>query len=71
MNTILYTVEPNKLNDELEFLHNQSVYPSTKEYYDWGSNKVVCAIACIIDDDVLLTLKLRLPDIRVRPYVQR
>lgn len=61
MLTLIYIVEPEQANAEVEWLKQIRVYPAHEIRYDWKLEKVVARFATIVSDDTALLIKLRHP----------
>jgi hypothetical protein len=59
MITIVYSVEPDRAEDEKEWLRLQKVTASFEVDYDWVKNKPVAKFAMIVNPDAALAIKLR------------
>ena len=61
MISIIYTVDPEKKESELEWLRDQKIYPSVEEYFNYRDNKMNVRFGMIISPEAALSIKLRHP----------
>ncbi len=61
MISIIYHLPRTKREAELEWLHEQKIFPAVQDGWDWSVTPVqeVVNFACIVSPDQALTLKLR------------
>jgi hypothetical protein len=59
MITIVYSVEPERAEDEMEWLRLQKVTASFEMDYDWVKDKPVVRFVMIVNPDAALAIKLR------------
>lgn len=59
MITLIYTVDVEKRNEELEWLRDIKVFPAMEEAWDWRTNKPVIKVGVIVSPESALTIKLR------------
>lgn len=56
---LIYSINPEEKFNELEWLHNQKIYPSFSDSYDWILCKVITKIGVITDLETATSIKLR------------
>ena len=61
MISIIYTVDTEKKESELEWLRDQKIYPSIEEYFNYQQNKMFVRFGMIISPEAALSIKLRHP----------
>jgi hypothetical protein len=71
MITLVYTVELKDIVAEKEWLRELKVYPSTQDYYDYGTGLHYVRFGMIVSPDTALTIKLRHPLQLQQDYFQR
>ncbi len=61
MISIIYHLPRNQRVAELEWLHEQKIFPAVEDGWDWSTPSVqeVVKFACIVSPDQALALKLR------------
>lgn len=56
---IVYQIESEQLNSELEWLRDQMIFPSTQKRYDFKTGKTYEMIGIIVSPEAALPIKLR------------
>jgi hypothetical protein len=59
MITILYHIDPENKETELEWLRNQKIFPATQDYFDWSKQKTFVRFGLIVSPEQALTVKIR------------
>jgi len=59
MITIAYTVAPENVEDEKDWLRLQKVIPTIEQDWDWVKNKPIIRFGMIVGPDAALAIKLR------------
>jgi hypothetical protein len=56
---VIYTIPPDRKEEEVEWLRSQKIYPGVEDQYDWMNCRPVTKIAVIVTPDVAMWIKLR------------
>jgi len=56
---MFYTVNPAMKEIELQWLHDQKVYPACQNMFDWKTNTAVIGFGVIVNPETALAIKLR------------
>ena len=56
---MLYYVEPSQKEIELQWLHEQKVYPACQDMFDWKKGVPIIGIGVIVSPETALAIKLR------------
>lgn len=71
MITIIYHTPIEERDNELQWLHEQKIYPAVEDSYDWKTGKEVTRFGVIVNKEQALTVKLRHKLDSQRDYRQR
>ncbi len=61
MNTLIYRVAEDKLEDEMEWLKTFHVYPAQNRAFDYDKREYYFQLGMIVDEETALSIKLRHP----------
>jgi len=56
---IIYTVKPKDKDAEIEWLHDQKIFPAIQDTWDWITNAAVVQFGMIVSPEAALSIKLR------------
>lgn len=56
---IVYHVNTEAKQEELEWLRDQKIFPACEDAYDWKNNKPYVKIGVIVGSEAALSIKLR------------
>ena len=56
---MFYTVSPALKGTELQWLHDQKVYPACQDLFDWKTDTPVIGFGVIVNPETALAIKLR------------
>lgn len=56
---LVYHVDLENKQDELDWLRSQKIYPACREAYDWKLQRTVAQFGVIVGSEAALTIKLR------------
>ena len=59
MITLIYHVNPEEKQAELEWLREQKIFPGCEDYYDWIKQKQLVRFGVIVSTEQALSVKLR------------
>ncbi len=59
MITLIYTIDPDKRAEEMDWLNDQKVFPAIEEAWDWRANKPILKVGVIVSPETALSVKLR------------
>lgn len=59
MITLIYHTLPEKKQEELQWLHEQKIYPAVEDYHDWIKNITFIRFGVIVSPEQALNIKLR------------
>ena len=59
MITLIYHIEKDDKDAELEWLREQKIFPGYEEYYDWAKQKLMARFGVIVSTEQALSVKLR------------
>ena len=59
MITIIYHTEPEEKAKELDWLHEQKIFPACQDRYDWVTQKTIVMFGVIVSPEQALSVKLR------------
>ena len=59
MITLIYTIDPDKRTEEMDWLNDQKVFPAMEDAWDWRVNKPIIKVGVIVGPETALTIKLR------------
>jgi len=59
MISLIYTVNPEQKDSELEWLRDQKIYPGIEEFYSYQDNKMRVRFGVIVSPEAALSIKLR------------
>ena len=56
---MMYFVKPEEKEIELQWLHEQKVYPACQDMFDWKKGTPVIGVGVIVGPETALAIKLR------------
>jgi hypothetical protein len=59
MVSLIYRTLPEQKQEELQWLHEQKIFPAVEDYYDWIKEKTFSRFGVIVSPEQALTIKLR------------
>lgn len=68
MYRIVYKINEENVESEVQWLRSMFVFPAVDKRYNWNYHRYDHIIGMIADDSVLMTLKLRQPNISYEVY---
>ena len=71
MITLIYHIEKDNKDAELEWLREQKIFPGYEDYYDWNNQKTMIRFGVIVSNEQALTIKLRHKLDTQKDYKQR
>lgn len=59
MKTLIYVIKPEDKEAELEWLHDQKIYPAIEEAWDWTKNLPILKVGMIVSPETASLVVLR------------
>jgi hypothetical protein len=58
MITLIYTIDPDKRTEEMDWLNDQKVFPAMEDAWDWRVNKPIIKVGVIVSPETALEMQV-------------